>query len=90
MDFVSMGQGMLMVVVIALLVLGIIVFKKHTEWLLNFLIRGVFGVIVIYFVNEALFAFGLETAVGINGVSLLTSAALGMPGIILLYGVMLL
>lgn len=90
MDFVSMGQGMLIVVVVALLVLGIIVFKKHAEWLLNFLIRGVFGAIAIYFINEALFAFGLETAVGINGVSLLTSAVLGMPGVLLLYGVLLL
>ncbi len=90
MDFVSMGQGMLMIVVIVLLVLGILVFKKHTEWLLNFLIRGVFGAIVIYFINEALLAFGLEMTVGINGLSLLTSAALGLPGVALLYGVMLL
>ncbi len=90
MDFISMGQGMLMILVIALLVLSIVIFKKHTELLLNFLIRGVFGAIVIYFLNEILVAFGLEVSVGINAVSLLTSAALGIPGVALLYGVMLL
>ena len=85
-----MGQGMLLIIVTVLIVLGIVIFKKHMEWLLNFLIRGVFGAIAIYFINEALLAFGLEALVGINVVNLLISAALGLPGVALLYGIMLL
>ena len=90
MDLVSKGQGMLVIVLIMLLVLEILIFKRHAELLLNFLIRGVFGAILIYFANETLAAFEMETVVGINAVSLLTSAALGMPGVVMLYGMMLL
>ena len=81
---------MLVIVLIMILVLGIIVFKRHAELLLNFLIRGVFGAIIIYFANETLAAFDIGTTVGINAVSLLTSATLGMPGVVMLYGMMFL
>lgn len=90
MDLASKGQGMLVIILIMVLVLGIVIFKRHAELLLNFLIRGVFGAIIIYFVNETLAVFEIGTAVGINAVSLLTSAVLGMPGVVMLYGMMLL
>lgn len=61
--------------------------KNRMEILLNFLLRAVFGMIVVYFINSFLQGRGMEGSVGINPVSFLTSGILGFPGIALLYGI---
>lgn len=57
------------------------------EWLLNVIMRSIFGVIAIYFINEALAGAGISLGVGINGVTVLTSGILGIPGVVALYGI---
>lgn len=57
------------------------------EWLLNTIMRSIFGVIAIYFINAALEGAGISLGVGINGVTVLTSGILGIPGIAALYGI---
>lgn len=57
------------------------------EWILNILLRGILGIIAIYFVNSALAAAGLSLGVGINALTVLTSGILGFPGLLALYGI---
>lgn len=61
-----------------------IVMKK--EWILNVILRSIFGVIAIYFINAALAGAGISLGVGINGATVLTSGILGIPGLAALYG----
>ena len=56
-----------------------IVMKK--EWILNVILRSIYGVIAIYFINAALAGAGISLGVGINGATVLTSGILGIPGL---------
>lgn len=56
------------------------------EWILNVILRSIFGVIAIYFINAALAGAGISLGVGINGATVLTSGILGIPGLAALYG----
>lgn len=58
----------------------------NQEWLLTVVMRGILGVIAIYFINTALEGAGITLGVGINGVTALTSGILGIPGLAALYG----
>lgn len=57
------------------------------EWLLNFIMRSILGVIAIYFINAALAERGIFLGVGINIYTVLTSGILGIPGVAALYGI---
>lgn len=72
----------------AVLLIGAI--RKKAEWLINFLFRAVVGSVLIYCINMAVTSYGIQIAVGINPVTVLTSGFLGFPGIALLYGINLL
>ncbi len=58
-----------------------------TKIIVNFLIRGIIGLAVIFFVNEFLDGQGISACVGMNPVTFLTSGTLGFPGVALLYGI---
>lgn len=60
--------------------------KNRAEFILNFLLRAVFGMIAIFLVNSVLQRQGIQ-GVGINPLSFLTSGILGFPGVVLLYGI---
>ena len=53
----------------------------------NFLIRAIVGLAIIFFVNEYLDGQGILSGVGMNPVTVLTSGTLGIPGVALLYGI---
>lgn len=78
--------GIIVMLVVCAAVLLIGALKKRAEWLLNGCLRAVLGVIVIYFVNSFLEKQGIDICVGINAVTVLTSAILGFPGVAVLYG----
>lgn len=59
--------------------------KSHI--LLNFLIRAIVGMVIIFFANDFLASQGIEAAVGLNPVSFITSGTMGIPGVALLYGI---
>ena len=61
--------------------------KVKAEWLLNLCVRGVLGAIAIFFINSFLNKQGIAPCVGINAVTVLTSAILGFPGVAALYGI---
>ena len=60
--------------------------KNWAEILLNFGIRAIFGMIAVWLINSWMRGSGLETVVGINPLSFLTTGFLGIPGVVLLYG----
>ena len=59
---------------------------QKTEWLLNGCLRGVLGMLAIYFVNGWLEKQGIISGIGINAITFLTSGILGFPGLAALYG----
>lgn len=61
--------------------------EKGMELTVNFIVRLILGVAVIFFVNQFLEARNLSGTVGFNPVTFLTSGFLGLPGVALLYGI---
>lgn len=51
------------------------------------LLRGVFGMVVIGLANEILGSFGILVPVGINFLNFAVAAFLGIPGVLALYGI---
>lgn len=62
--------------------------ENRSSIVVNFIVRAVIGLGVIFFTNETLASRGISVAVGLNGLSLLTSGTLGLPGVCLLYGIL--
>jgi len=62
--------------------------KKHGGFILNFFVRAILGLGMIFFVNEYLDYRNIPVSVGMNGISFLTSGLLGIPGVGLLYGIL--
>lgn len=54
----------------------------------HFIVRAIVGMAVIYGLNLYLESQQIPVAVGMNLVSLLTSAILGIPGVALLYAIL--
>lgn len=77
---------MIVAVIVAAVVLLFIALRANAEWLINIILRGIMGTIGIYIVNQALLMQGIDCNVGINPCTVLTSAGLGFPGFILLFG----
>ena len=57
--------------------------ENRSSIVVNFIVRAVIGLGVIFFTNEILASRGISVAVGLNGLSLLT-----LPGVCLLYGIL--
>ena len=73
----------------AVLLLILSFFVRNAEWLINFVLRSIMGTIAIYFINIGVTFLGFTTVVGINAASVLTTGILGIPGIVMLYGLSL-
>ncbi len=63
--------------------------NKVTSFLVNFLIRAILGMGLIFFINQYVLPGGNPLSVGLNAVSFLTSGTLGIPGVCLLYGILI-
>ena len=61
--------------------------KKLTSAVINFFIRAAVGIALIFFSNQYVIPPDSSINVGLNPVSFLTSGALGIPGVGLLYGI---
>ena len=64
--------------------------RKRPAALLSFLGRGAAGLSYIYLFNSFFIARGIATHLGINLITFGLSAFLGIPGVLLAYGVNLL
>ena len=68
-----------------ILIMGMI--KSKAEWIINLILRGVAGMLGIYFVNMLAAGSLPEISLGYNGITFLISGILGMPGVLLMYGI---
>ena len=61
--------------------------RNKSQFLVNFIVRAILGIGIIFFVNQFFIYKGIEINVGINAISFVTSGLLGVPGVAMLYGV---
>ncbi len=61
--------------------------EKGIRIAVNFFVRIIVGIALVFFVNEFLSSQGISVQVGINPITVLTSGILGVPGVALLYGI---
>lgn len=83
-----MNYGGIAIVIICVFILFIGVLKQKAQFIFDFAMRGILGVVGIHFVNEFLKMQGFDVMVGINLISFLTVGTLGISGLALLYGIM--
>ena len=62
--------------------------NKAVSAVINFFIRAVVGMALIFFINQYVLPDDSSINVGLNAVSFFTSLSLGIPGVGLLYGIM--
>lgn len=62
--------------------------KEQSVFLIDFIVRAIVGIGLIFFINQYLSYKQIEIAVGINPLSALVSGVLGVPGVALLYGIL--
>ncbi|WP_294785508.1 pro-sigmaK processing inhibitor BofA family protein [uncultured Eubacterium sp.] len=82
--------GLAVISGVCLLVILIGILKKNAEILLNFAARVVVCFICTHFLNAFFAGHGLNVAIGVNLISVLTYGTLGFSGMAALYGIMLL
>ncbi len=61
--------------------------KRRNHFWVNFIIRAILGIGMIFFANYFLKQEKIDITVGINAISILTSGVLGLPGVVMLYGI---
>lgn len=69
------------------IVLLIGMLKNRAEWIINLALRGISGMLGIYFLNLFLAGRVPGIEIGYNLITFLTSAILGFPGVAMLYGI---
>lgn len=79
--------GVFLIVGILAVVLMIGAVKNRTEWIINFMLRGVMGMMSIYFLNLLLADVLPGIRIGYNPITFVTTGILGFPGIAMLYGI---
>lgn len=61
--------------------------EQRSHFFINFLVRAILGIAIIFFVNQFLISRGISSMVGMNPITFLTSGVFGIPGVALLYGI---
>lgn len=79
--------GIILIVVILVVVLMIGTMKNRMELIINFMLRGILGMMSIYFINLLFGDVMPEIKIGYNLITFLTTGILGFPGIAMLYGI---
>lgn len=79
--------GMIAIVIICVVLVLLAAIKRKAEWLLNLVMRSILGTLAIYFINGGLSIAGYSLGIGLNAITVLTSAILGIPGLLALYGI---
>lgn len=80
-------SGVLWIIGLLAAVFFVGILRSHVELIINFVLRGVLGLFVIYFVNYFLIPEMPGLEVGYNPLTFLTSGFLGFPGVLMLYGI---
>lgn len=83
----DINTGIIFIVGILGAVLLIGTLKSRAEVALNFILRGISGMLMIYFFNFFFARSMSDMEIGYNLVTFLTSAILGFPGVAMLFGI---
>lgn len=83
------GITYLIIIGVCLLVIVFAIFFKKIEWLVNFVFRALLGIVLLYCINSVLVNFGVKQVPGINEINVTSIGLLGMPGILMLYAIMI-
>lgn len=78
------GQMMIWIAIGALFLVGFLLVSNKLRKGLGFVMRAAISTVAVVVINFALGGFGI--AVGINVVTLTIAAFLGLPGVVMLYG----
>ena len=62
--------------------------NKFISAAVNFFVRAVIGMALIFFINQFVLPDENSMNVGLNAVSFLTTGSLGIPGVCMLYGIL--
>ena len=68
---------------------GMVCFISWHLFFVTFFVRALVGGTLIFFINHYVLLDQTSLNVGINAASLVTSGALGVPGVCLLYGILI-
>ena len=79
--------GMIAIVIICVALVLLAAITRKAECLLNLVMRSILGTLAIYFINGGLSVLGYSLGIGLNAITVLTSAILGIPGLLALYGI---
>lgn len=82
--------GVIMIVGVCVFIFLFLILRQKAGLVAGMVIRMICGVATIYVVNGILINYHISTLVGMNPISFLTSAILGIPGVCLLYLVLFL
>lgn len=61
--------------------------KEKKQFLVNFIVRAILGMGIIFFANQFFVYKQIALNVGFNAVSFVVSGLLGLPGVAMLYGI---
>ena len=61
--------------------------KEKNHFWINFIVRAILGMGVIFFANQFFLHKEIALEVGFNAVSFFVSGFLGLPGVAMLYGI---
>lgn len=61
--------------------------KQKNHFLVNFIVRAILGMGLIFFANQFFAQEEIAIKVGFNAISFLASGFLGLPGVAMLYGI---
>lgn len=61
--------------------------SEKNQFLVNFIVRAILGIGLIFFANQFFSYQEMSIRVGFNAISFLTCGFLGLPGVTMLYGV---
>ena len=59
--------------------------KTWTDRLVDMVFRGVVGLVIIYILEQVCIYYGLTVLAGVNVVTFLLTAMLGVPGFLLIF-----
>lgn len=63
--------------------------QKPVSFFVKFIMRAIVGMALIFFINQYIIPQENTWKVGLNAISFLTSGTLGVPGVCLLYGILI-
>lgn len=61
--------------------------ENSSSYVVQFFVRAVVGMALIFFINQFLVSRGIAPRVGLNLMTFAASGILGTPGVALLYGI---